>query len=186
MNNKIVCALAFMVGAACGSIATFKFAEKKYKRIADEEIESVKQVFSTRKNSDETEAEDDESEPEQESEDEYKEDRLMHSAIVRGESYLVEDPEMDVPIDRPYIIEPEEFAELDGYDAVMLTLYADGVLENEFGEVIEDIEGLIGKDPIRHFAETYDELVYVRNNKEETDFEVQRDHRRYSEVQGSE
>lgn len=184
MNNKIICALAFMVGAACGSIATFKFAEKKYKRIADEEIESVKQAFSNRKNRNEVE---NDTEAEGDSEDDAEEEDLQeYSELVRTQSYLVEDPEMDVPADRPYIIDPEEFAELDGYDAVMLTLYADGVLENEFGEVIDDIEGLIGKDPIRHFAETYDELVYVRNNKEETDFEVQRDHRTYSEVQGSE
>ena len=37
--------LFFVAGAAIGSIATWKLIEKKYKDLADEEIESVKETF---------------------------------------------------------------------------------------------------------------------------------------------
>lgn len=43
--NKV---FIFILGAAVGSLATWKFVEKKYRRIADEEIESVKEAFKNR------------------------------------------------------------------------------------------------------------------------------------------
>ena len=39
MNDKIKSFIAFSVGAAVGSIVAWKLLEKKYKRIADEEID---------------------------------------------------------------------------------------------------------------------------------------------------
>ena len=46
MNNKVINVLAFSVGAAIGSVITWKVVETKYKKIAQEEIDSVKEVFS--------------------------------------------------------------------------------------------------------------------------------------------
>ena len=46
MNNKVVAIAAFAIGAVVGAAATWKFAKTKYEKIADEEIESVKEVFS--------------------------------------------------------------------------------------------------------------------------------------------
>ena len=43
MNNGLSKILFFAAGAIVGSVATWKFVEEKYKRIADEEIESVKE-----------------------------------------------------------------------------------------------------------------------------------------------
>ena len=40
--------LIFLSGAAIGSVVTWKIIEKKYKDLADEEIESVKETFKTR------------------------------------------------------------------------------------------------------------------------------------------
>ena len=41
--------LFFVAGAAIGSIATWKLIEKKYKDLADEEIESVIETFKNRR-----------------------------------------------------------------------------------------------------------------------------------------
>ena len=41
--------LCFVTGAAIGSIVTWKLIEKKYKDLADEEIESVIETFKNRK-----------------------------------------------------------------------------------------------------------------------------------------
>lgn len=43
--NKV---FIFVLGAAVGSLVTWKFVEEKYRRIADEEIESVKETFKNR------------------------------------------------------------------------------------------------------------------------------------------
>lgn len=42
MGDKIVKLLIFGIGAAIGSVVTWKLVKTKYERIADEEIESVK------------------------------------------------------------------------------------------------------------------------------------------------
>ena len=46
MNTKIVGALAFLAGAAVGSVVTWKVVKTKYDQIIQEEINSVKAVFS--------------------------------------------------------------------------------------------------------------------------------------------
>ena len=43
--NKL---LMFTLGAAAGSLLTWKIVEGKYKKIADEEIESVKEHYKNR------------------------------------------------------------------------------------------------------------------------------------------
>ena len=45
MNDNLSKVFIFVAGAAIGSVVTLKFLEEKYKRIADEEIESVKETF---------------------------------------------------------------------------------------------------------------------------------------------
>ena len=42
MNNKVVNVIAFLLGAGVGSIATWKLVETKYKKLAQEEIDSVR------------------------------------------------------------------------------------------------------------------------------------------------
>ena len=46
MNNKITSFMMFIFGAAIGSVATWQYIKKKYERIAQEEIDSVKETFS--------------------------------------------------------------------------------------------------------------------------------------------
>ena len=49
MNRTLLSNIAiFAAGAAIGSAVTWIFAKKKYERIADEEIESVKREFCNR------------------------------------------------------------------------------------------------------------------------------------------
>ena len=48
MKINMINFLMFAVGAAIGSAVTWKLVKTKYERIANEEIESVKEVFSRR------------------------------------------------------------------------------------------------------------------------------------------
>ena len=46
MNKSIFGVIGFVLGAAAGSLVTWKLIEKKYQQIADEEVASVKKAYS--------------------------------------------------------------------------------------------------------------------------------------------
>lgn len=89
----------------------------------------------------------------------------------------------EVPyINGPYVISPEDFnCSPPGYNAQTLDYFADGVLADDWG-VILDLDETIGEDAINHFGEYVDDIVYVRNERTEIDYEVTRDPRTYAEV----
>ena len=45
MNNKISMAVSFVIGAVIGSAVSIRFLKNKYINMANEEIESVKEVL---------------------------------------------------------------------------------------------------------------------------------------------
>ena len=83
---------------------------------------------------------------------------------------------------KPYIIPPEEFDQNPDYEKITLTMYSDGVLTDEYDEVIEDVDDTVGKDSLNHFGEYEDDCVYVRDERTDRDYEILRDNRPYSEV----
>ena len=176
MNNVIKGALIFVAGAVIGSLATFKFAEKKYKKIADEEIESVKEVY-FQKTADLI-AEDAEYEKDT---DAINKKHKTHSAIIEANEYSSEEEKKEDTKIAPYIITPEEFYwDEDEYITISLMCYADGVLADDNDNVIEIPEALIGnKDFLTHFGEYEEDSVYVRNPEMKTQFEILRSERNY-------
>ena len=82
--------------------------------------------------------------------------------------------------DVPYVISPDEFDELDGYTAISLTYFADGVLSDENGVIIDDVEEIVG-DGLNHFGEYDEDAVYVRNDAKRCDYEILKDERKYAE-----
>ena len=90
----------------------------------------------------------------------------------------------EVPyINGPYVITPEDFASSPpGYNCCPLDYYKDGVLADGWG-VQMDVEETIGKEALDHFGEYVDDVVYVRNERLELDYEVTRDPRTYKEAE---
>ena len=95
-----------------------------------------------------------------------------------------EDGDDEVPyINGPYVITPEDFASSPpGYNCCPLDYYKDGVLADGWG-VPMDIEETIGEEALDHFGEYVDDVVYVRNERLELDYEVTRDPRTYKEAE---
>lgn len=107
---------------------------------------------------------------EDEDEDESEEDGVeLHELPARGK-------------DEPYTITPDEFGEMDGYQQISLTYYADGTLADEDDRIIEDVEGEIGSDNLEKFGEYEDDAVFVRNDFYRCDYEILMDHRNYDDV----
>ena len=196
--SKTLGFVAFALGAAIGSVATWYVVKTKYERIAQEEIDSVKEVFSNRETSFAPIAETKNVDGNDISKKDVKNDKddiMAYSRKLNDEGYTdysnvelsfpdIETKEKTEEIhdDEIYIIPPEEFGEVHGYDTVSLTLYSDDVLTDEFDEKVEDIEGTVRSESLTHFGEYEDDSVFVRNDRLKCDFEILLDVRKYSDV----
>lgn len=189
--NKVI---PFVLGAAAGSVATWLAVKQYYKRIADEEIESVVQRFKDRQVTTaglsivepikEVECETTVAEYTQEEKDEYE--KLLedngYSANPGDENYAVFMDFSDDENMKPFVIAPEDFGEL-GYDTKTWKYYKDFVLTDEEGDVVLDPENIIG-DALSHFGAYEDDAVYVRNMDVECDYEILKDERTFSATYG--
>ena len=82
----------------------------------------------------------------------------------------------------PYVISPEEFGDIEEYDTISLTYYADQVLTDDCDEVIGNVDDIVGIDSLDHFGEYEDDSVFVRNDRLRTDYEILQDTRNYFDI----
>lgn len=186
--NKVI---PFVIGAAVGSITTWLVTKNYYKRIADEEIESVVQRFKDRPVMSNGLSI---VEPHTEVESEtttasYTVDKEAYDKLLEDNGYSSNpgDPNYAVFMDDeetpPFVIAPEDFGET-GYDTKSWKYYRDFVLTDEEGEIVLDPENIIG-DALSHFgAYGTDDAVYVRNLDVECDYEILKDERTFSTTYG--
>lgn len=184
MSDKMGAIIAFVAGAAIGSIVTWKLVEKKYKVLADEEIESVREVY--KRKLDEKQKEKTEEKEENKDRDEKNNHAvLVHNLGYSGEYNEEEIGEVDVinpQKAKVYVIPPENFGELD-YEMESLTYYADGVLAFDLTNVVvQDKDSLVGRGSLNTFGEYEPDSVYVRNDNLKKDFEILLDRRKFSDV----
>lgn len=184
MKQSTINVLMFAVGAAIGSAVTWKLVKTKYELLAQEEIDSVKEAFSSEKK--ESTDKNQENVIDADEEDIAKlhdiVNKMDYASYSSGKEKKGDNDEMKK--DTPYVISPDEFGEIDDYETVSLTYYEDGVLTDESDEPIEDIENTVGYDAFNHFGEYEDDSVFVRNDELMTDYEILMDMRKYSDVEG--
>ena len=184
MRNRIFNILIFAAGAAVGSAVTWKLLKTKYEQIAQEEIDSVKEVFSRREN-DVTIG----IKPSSDSKPIVKEkpDLAEYAKMLKELKYTSDEVENEEKggndtADGPYVISPDEFGEIDDYETVSLSYYEDGVLADDWDNEIEDVESLVGEESLSHFGEYEEDCVYVRNDRYKTDYEILMVLSKYSDV----
>lgn len=191
--------MIFVSGAALGSLVTWQIIKTKYERIAQEEIDSVKEVYSKRR----AESEDVEKENSNVAREKAEEARKKPSVIEYAaklkehgytnysnldalneevESEKENEEEEETSVDRPYVISPDEFDSKDDYDTVSLTYYSDKIVADRDDEIVEDVEEIIGFESLNHFGEFEDDSVFVRNDRLKIDYEILLDQRTYAEV----
>lgn len=199
MNTKVACAIAFVAGAAVGVAASWRVLDTKYKKLADKEIASVKELFYSKpvennEEPDESEEKKFEQSPEEDfTEEEKKEytniasnytNYATKSVVEEEPNVTITDSEPNVTItdSEPYVISPVELGDCD-YDVIDLIYYeGDNTLTDEEDEIINDVGELIGWESLEHFGEYEDDSVCVRNDIRKVDYEVLLDVRKYSEV----
>lgn len=183
MNCTLSKVLAFATGAAIGSVVTWKLLKHKYEQWAQNEIDSVMDYcYGEKKNHADPE-------PEQEQAEENasltKEEQAQYEKYTREYgSPATASTEGTYESDWPRVISPDEFGEKPEYETEELTLYADGVLTDEWDNVIDEdeIDDTIGKDSLNHFGEYEDDSVFVRNDGLKTDYQILKDVRNFSDV----
>ena len=189
MNKDMMIKLfIFTAGAAIGSAVTWNVVKTKYEQIANEEIESVKRHYKMKEIGEQVckGFKDGIESVDKPVADAVKD--MYESYAARYSSSQDEKPESKVEekeeenVEKPYVISPEEFDEIDEYEAISLTLYADGVLADDQGNIIDDVEGTVGKDSLNHFGEYEEDSVFVRNDARRCDYEILADALTYEDA----
>lgn len=177
MKGLLINTVVFVAGASLGAVVSWKLLEEKYKQIANEEIESVKEVYRKKFESNVKITDVGVTVKRDEPEDEPV--KKEYSDLIKKLGYSDEEVTKNVK-KKPYVISPGEFGELHDYDTVTLTYYNDGVLTDDQDEPIEDVEKLVGKDFATHYGEYEDDSVCIRNDELQTDYEILKDSRNYN------
>lgn len=171
--NKLTNVIIFAVGAAVGSVVTWKLLSDKYEEQTQEEIEAIRDMYERRY--DEAIANNPViSKPDME---EYAAKAMNYET----ESEEEEEDYMDATDAVKYLITPEEYGEdPDNYEPVTLIYYeGDGtVAYDDIDRPIltdEEIEYYIGRDSLNHFGEYAKDAVFVRNEDSKGDYEILRD-----------
>lgn len=176
--------LLFTVGAAIGSLVTWKLVKTKYEQITNEEIDSMKEYYEEKYSTKEDDKE--EKLSVEEIRDKIQELRENNERVIAecesDEENKEEEDEEEV--EKPYVIEPEEIWEQE-YPTITLTYFeADDILADESNKIIKNIDELVGEDFADHFGEYEDDSVYVKNDRLQVYYEILRDTGSYSEYMG--
>lgn len=206
MNSSIKNIIIFSIGAFTGGATAYYFIRKAYEQIANEEIESVKnsfrhaaQAMSEYKGRDETEATGEKLHREKGS----ASDAVRYGTFFGNETAntypdyngaenvcfnKAELADMQMTSERnnserPYVLAPDYLGEYEDYLVITLIYYADGILADEDGNVIDNADEVVGRDSLSHFGEYENDAVFVRNDVLKCDYEILRDERSYSDIE---
>ena len=184
MNRILRDILMFAAGGAVGYFVTKKILDMRYEQRFQEEIKSTKEAYSRRSNLDVPEEEEytDNIVPVDELPDIKKYASLLKEEDYVDYSDVSDSEEKEEPVDRPYVISPEEFGEFDDYERVSLTYYADLKLADENDELVDDVDEIVGEESLTQFGVYEDDSVFVRNDAKRCDYEILLDQRNYFDV----
>lgn len=204
--NKV---FIFILGAAIGSLATWKFVEKKYRQIADEEIESVKETFKNRESKiieDEKQAEElGVKSPSKDFYSQLKEntDKLTEDMHKKYKEIITTSGYSSTNIQPNTTIEDDNQTNIYEEDEIIPSDYPEPyvIAPEEFGEmddyntesliyyedkVVANNEDIVVDDVenllgdgLEHFGEYEDDAVHVRNERTRTDYEILKSEKYY-------
>lgn len=196
MNKGLLGFISFALGAAAGSLITWKLLDNKYKVYADQEIEEVKRRYIEEYGDpvEKQRLEDETAEINRKKAEDIRE----YAAIAAKAGYInYSDSDAAVEaitekrgtqekeVDNSHIHLVEATDRDDEYDIVTLNYYADGVLTDLAGELIEDIDGTVGANFADYFDDGLEDCIYIRNDKSKIEYEILYDPRRFSDLKPS-
>lgn len=173
MKDLMFKSMIFLAGGAIGSLVTWKLVKTKYEKIADEEIESMREYYKNKTCG-----------MKKENELSVQEIRDKVQELGDINQKVMKEKEDEEDVCRPEVIPPEESWERD-YPILSLTWFeADRILADDCDKIIANIDELVGEDFADHFGEYEDDSVFVRNDKLKVCYEILRDYGSYAEHMG--
>lgn len=196
--SKLSGLLMFALGAGVGSSAMYFYMRDKFDAEQSEREAQLKAAYDIKCNSTKVETtEEKKEEPYVQINRELKETMIKekksitdYANVIKKENYVEKQEEEDMPIDGEILIEPDNHDDVIGFgmepfETVFATIYADGYLVDSDDNIIDIDDKIGGVETLEHFGEGDDpELLHVRNNLYEIDYEIDRDDRTYVEVSG--
>ena len=184
--------IAFVAGAAIGAGAAYLYLKPKFEAQAQRDIDQVKEFYGRAKKQEDAPCVDpDEVEQTQVQAQVIEEKpnlmdyakKITEEGYTNYDQYSSKPEEKRAPIgERPYVISPDEFGELEDYTKISLMYYADGVLCDDMDSPVDNIDEIVGADFADHFGEYEDDSVFVRNDPRRCDYEILRSLKTYTEV----
>lgn len=180
MNIRLNDVITLAAGAVIGSVVTYYLTKRKYEGIIDLYEDALGRYQDADEEFEEFE-EDDELITVAEG-NAIDDMRNIYNNIAQDAGYTQELEKEEETVPGPYIVSPEEFDTI-GYNVESLDHYADGVITDQMGNIIDYPEELIGNiDPSNHYGEYEQDSVFIRNDAKKCDYEILRDTRTYDEV----
>lgn len=184
--------LIFLAGTGVGAGATWYFVKKHYEKKADDEINDVVTRFKAYK---ETLQEEYAGVPDENSNPNYEGNSRRNNVVsmerpVQSDSDeelsngIIDNPKGEHEGVAPYVISEEEFGEEDYDQKTLYWYYRDNILATDEDIEVEDKFTTVG-DALEEFKkDRYIERVLVRNEQDETDYEILISEKHFYEVTG--
>lgn len=180
MKETLIRVAIFSVGVGIGIAASMTYFDKKYQKLADEEIESCRQAFSKPKVI--FTEKDIVTDPEKHVEIDPLGSNVYSSSVqLETKAYsdyyapkkVEEAKTLSPKEDEPFDISVDEYEEDTEFAKVTLNLYlSDGALVYEETEELADEGSTIGQENLDDFSRTSFSSAYFRNPKNNIDYEV--------------
>ncbi len=187
MNKRVIGSISLLVGGGIGFLIGYKVAKKKYRKIADYEVESVKKALEEyyRNPSDKEQQKPAEVTEKKEetlpvttkdsidySNFEGDNEKVACSKYVNKYKSKEEKPATNKTNNTNiYVISSDEFSNGE-YDVETLNYYADGVLADDDDNAISNVKSIIGSIDLSLLLYSDEQTVYIRNDIHQIDYEI--------------
>lgn len=174
MNSKLLGAFLFIAGSAVGFWAAHTTISRRYKQELDQINDDLNTYFREHEKplTASTKAPRPAAEP------------CTQSVAEMAHTLGYAEAAKSAASPSPRVISMEDFGELDDYDEISLTYYADETLTDDtdhpMGE--DEIEDTIGRANLKRFEQCEGDAVYIRNDRLKADYEILLDERSYAEI----
>ena len=197
MNKTI---FSFLGGAFLGSVIAWQVTKRYYAAIAQKEIDDQKRWFENKcaecglvNKAKDLAAKNEPVLEEEPFEDIRAQSRALNEAvgIIEREGYTQYSQRVHERLqneefsDKPYVISPDEYGEMEDYTQVQLTYYMDGIVADENDRPVNCPEDILGDEFWMHFGEYRDDSLHIRNDAKRCDYELLKALFTYSEAVGS-
>lgn len=185
--------ILFILGGAGGVFAGYCIGKNKFLAMAEKEIESVRKVYEKHFSNNSNQVLEPKPVPAPlKNNDPQKEQYKKYAGVYQGndssepkvgtvKSSISTKKVTKTPEKVPYIITPDEYRDSE-YESETLIWYSDKILADADGNIIHNVNELIGPEALSSFGRYLDDTVYVRDDKKKIDYEIIWDARKFKSV----